>query len=208
MVEESLPRSERSRIQILSAAHELFRERGYSATSMRQIADKADIALGGIYNHFASKEDIFFAVLMEYHPFFVIVPAIHEAKGENLETFFRDMALRMVNGLDDRLDFLNLILIELVEFDGQHVPELFLKFYPDILVFVQRIQSYEGQLKDIPLLVLTRAFLGMFISFVITKQLIGKQMPPEMDHNGIDYFVEIFLHGVLAEKNNRLDGCL
>jgi hypothetical protein len=44
-------------------------EQGYHATSMRQIAERADLALGGIYNHFASKEDIFEAIIMDKHPY-------------------------------------------------------------------------------------------------------------------------------------------
>ena len=52
-----------TRLAIEDAAIELFLEQGYHATSMRQIAEQAGLALGGIYNHFKSKDDIFQGII-------------------------------------------------------------------------------------------------------------------------------------------------
>ncbi|MCE7861481.1 MAG: TetR/AcrR family transcriptional regulator, partial [Chloroflexi bacterium CFX2] len=60
---ETPTKGEVTRLAIEDAAVELFIEQGYHATSMRQIADRAGLALGGIYNHFASKEEIFEAIV-------------------------------------------------------------------------------------------------------------------------------------------------
>lgn len=43
---------------ILEAAMELFSEQGYDCTSIRQIAAKAGISLGLLYNYFKSKEEV------------------------------------------------------------------------------------------------------------------------------------------------------
>lgn len=43
---------------IQDAARTLFAERGYSATSMRAIADAAGVSLGLAYNYFEGKEDL------------------------------------------------------------------------------------------------------------------------------------------------------
>ncbi len=56
-------RSTASRAHILAAAARLFRERGYAAATLRQIAAEANIQAGSIYYHFASKEDILIEVL-------------------------------------------------------------------------------------------------------------------------------------------------
>jgi hypothetical protein len=45
-----------------------------------------------------------------------------------------------------------------------------------------------------------RAFIGLFFSYFITDRLIGTQMPPELQANAFDNFVDIFLHGILAEN--------
>ena len=49
-------RGEASRAAIFSAALELFQERGYEATTMRVIADRAGVSLGSSYHYFPSKE--------------------------------------------------------------------------------------------------------------------------------------------------------
>jgi len=42
----------------LSAALDLFQERGYEATTMRAIADRAGVSLGSSYHYFPSKEHL------------------------------------------------------------------------------------------------------------------------------------------------------
>ena len=51
------------RRRVLDAAAELFVRQGYAATTLRQIAAAAGIKAGSIYHHFASKEELFVAVL-------------------------------------------------------------------------------------------------------------------------------------------------
>ncbi|HYX53072.1 MAG TPA: TetR family transcriptional regulator [Candidatus Limnocylindrales bacterium] len=57
-------RAEDTRRRIYEAAMELFREKGFEQTTMRDIAAKAGVALGGAYYYFASKDAI---VLAFYH---------------------------------------------------------------------------------------------------------------------------------------------
>lgn len=47
----------------LKAAAKLFRDQGYAATTLRQIAEKVGIKAGSIYYHFDSKEEILDKVL-------------------------------------------------------------------------------------------------------------------------------------------------
>src|SRR5512147_2258104 len=49
--------------RILEAAQRLFDERGYSASSMREIAEASGIAKATIYHHFKDKERILFTLL-------------------------------------------------------------------------------------------------------------------------------------------------
>jgi AcrR family transcriptional regulator len=54
---------EATRDQILAEAARLFRQQGYAATTLRQIADAAGIKAGSIYYHFGSKDEILGVVL-------------------------------------------------------------------------------------------------------------------------------------------------
>ena len=58
-----IEKAESPRDQILSAAAKLFRDRGFAAATLRQIAAAANMQAGSIYYHFASKEEILDAVL-------------------------------------------------------------------------------------------------------------------------------------------------
>jgi AcrR family transcriptional regulator len=55
--------SEDKRERVLREAFELFAERGYTATSLRDIAEAADISKAGLLHHFGSKEALYSAVL-------------------------------------------------------------------------------------------------------------------------------------------------
>ncbi|MCJ7701247.1 MAG: TetR/AcrR family transcriptional regulator, partial [Anaerolineales bacterium] len=82
MPRSTTQKGENTRALILQTAHDLFITQGYHGTSMRQIARQAGLALGGIYNHFSAKEDIFEAVFVENHPYLEMIPAIENAQGE------------------------------------------------------------------------------------------------------------------------------
>mgnify|MGYP003407298703 FL=1 len=51
-----------SRSRLLEAAFQLMAERGVDAVAIHEITEAADVATGGFYNHFKSKEDIYLAL--------------------------------------------------------------------------------------------------------------------------------------------------
>jgi hypothetical protein len=126
-----------------------------------------------------------------------VLPLMKAAQGETVEEFVRDAAHRLVSSMEQRKDFLNLMFIEIVEFNGQHVPQIFQIIFPDIMEFAQRFVAKQDELRPIPLLVVVRAFVGLFFSFLITDILIADQLPPDMRENALDYFVDIYLNGIL-----------
>jgi AcrR family transcriptional regulator len=201
MAEETLTKGDRTRTEIIRAAHRLFLDQGYHGTSMRQVAQEAGIAVGGIYNHFPGKEEVFVAVLEAYHPYHNILPAIQQARGETMEAFIRDAANAMVRELDRQPDFLNLLFVEIVEFNSRHASQLFASIYPKIMPLMKIFQEKHGELRLIPLPNLFRAFLGLFFSYVITGRLLKDQLPPEINRDSLQNFVDIFLHGILAETS-------
>jgi AcrR family transcriptional regulator len=199
VVEDCLAHKSHTREEIIASAYQLFLERGYHGTSMRQVAQRAGIALGGIYNHFASKEDIFLAVMVEHYPLLAAASAMQAAQGETLIELLRSAASLMIQALGESPDFLNLLFIELVEFKGQHVTQLFDTFYPQVLLFTGRLSQWQAELRPVPVPILARAFVGLFFSYFMTEKLIGGLLPVEFTKDAFDSFVDIYLHGILAE---------
>lgn len=192
-------KGERTRARIIQAAHRLFIERGYHGTSMRQIAEQAGLALGGIYNHFNSKEDIFAAVMMAHNPYVEMLPALEAAQGETVEALVRDAASGMLSALRGRPDGLHLMFIGIVEFGGQHFPRLFENVFPQMMSFAQRLMQAGGVLRPIPLPTLVRALMGFFFAYYMTEWLMGDQFPSELRKDAFRDFVDIYLHGILKQ---------
>src|SRR5205085_11743682 len=53
--------------RIHDAALTLFNDRGYTGTTVRELADACDLTPGAIYNHYASKEALLFAIVDRVH---------------------------------------------------------------------------------------------------------------------------------------------
>jgi AcrR family transcriptional regulator len=58
-----MTKSERTRERILDAAAAAFRERGFAATRLSDVAERAGLQTPSLYYHFASKEELIEAVL-------------------------------------------------------------------------------------------------------------------------------------------------
>jgi AcrR family transcriptional regulator len=190
-----------TRLAIEEAAFELFMEQGYHATSTRQIAEKAKLALGGIYNHFSNKEEIFAAILLDKHPYKQVLPIVLAAEGDTAEELIRNAARALVTGLGSRPELLKLIFIELVEFNGKHVSNLINEIAPKIFPMFEKMIRARKNMRKIPPPVLVRSFLGMFFASYITELLIKDSMVGKlMPENSFDLFVDIYLHGVLKSE--------
>ena len=55
---------------LVDVAASLFRQKGYAATSIDDIAKKVGLTKGSLYHHFAGKEDIAAAALQQVHDYF------------------------------------------------------------------------------------------------------------------------------------------
>jgi AcrR family transcriptional regulator len=53
------------RRRLLAAALKVFAERGFASASLDQVAEAAGLTKGAIYSNFASKDDLFFALMEE-----------------------------------------------------------------------------------------------------------------------------------------------
>jgi AcrR family transcriptional regulator len=197
---ETVKKGEVTRLAIENAAIQLFLEQGYHATSMRQIAEHSGLALGGIYNHFSSKEEIFEAIIVDQHPYKKILPLILEVEGETAEEFFGNAFQIIINELGQQPEFMNLMFIEIVEFKGKHGSVMLHEISPRVLPVFERVIKTRKDLRVTNPAILMRSFFGMVVSYFVTEMIISNSVIDKlMPKNATAAYVDIFLHGILKE---------
>jgi AcrR family transcriptional regulator len=79
-----MERREKTRQDLLTAAETCFVTRGFHATSVDEVAERAGYTKGAVYSNFASKEDLFFGVYQRRvdHVLTDVVPGLREAGPE------------------------------------------------------------------------------------------------------------------------------
>ena len=201
MTEETQTKGETTRLAIEDAAVNLFMEHGYHATSMRQIAERAGLALGGIYNHFSSKEEIFEGIIVDKHPYKKILPLILEAHGETAEDFLKNAMHIVLTELGREPYYIKLMMIEFVEFNGGHGAAMLKEVAPKVLPVFEQIIKVRKNLRVTNPAMLMRAFFGMVISYFITEMVVSKSVISNLlPKNSMDVYVDIFLHGILKPE--------
>ncbi len=145
------PGAEQSTRQaILDAAFALFARQGFHGTSMRQIADTSGTALGGIYNHFRSKQQLFEILIIERHPVLPVLEILAETPGETVQVFFQNAASLIQAEMANQPGFINLMLVEITEFKSQHLPMLIKNFLPRALAIFERLDVELSEMRELP----------------------------------------------------------
>lgn len=198
-----LSKGEQTRHDILEAAYNLFLEQGFTATTMRQIAQRAHLTAGGIYNHFTGKEEIFDILILEKHPYRQIIPILLSTTGDTWEAFARNAAQILETELNQRPDFLKLMFIETIEFNGRHVPLLSQTIYPQLKPLLERFSQSDNRIRAIPPAIILRTFIGIFFTHYMFQYLASPSQIPGMPGETADlgHAIDIFLNGILKPTN-------
>ena len=197
---DSLSKGEQTRQTILEAAYSLFIEQGFHATPMRQIAERAGLTVGAIYNHFESKEHIFDQVLLEKHPYRRLIAILNDAPAANMEEFVHNAANAITAELGAHPDFLKLAFIELSEFKGQHAPLLFQIIFPQFLPLIERFKSSQSELRDLPSQAVLLSFFGVFFVYYLANIITNTDERMLAHRVTLEQCTTIFLHGILKTE--------
>lgn len=188
-----------TRQAIVDASFRLFSSKGFTASSMREIAAEAGITAGSIYNHFADKEQIFTAVIVAYHPVARVFPVLSQVEGQTVEELVHDAARRIMAEIDRYPGIFNLLVVEMVELEGRHIPELVEAMLPHVQHFVGRIYSSGTRLRPVDPIEFFRAFIGVMLGYGLTRRTFQGAGMSDAAEVPLDEFVEYFLRGVIEE---------
>ncbi len=136
-------RKEARPAELISAALDLFVERGFSATRLDDVAARAGVSKGTLYLYFPSKEDLFKAVVRGG-----IVPAIERAEKlldehrGSADSLIRDMVKAWwVSVGSTRLGGISKLMIS----ESRNFPELAQFYYREVISRVHRLVAAAVQ---------------------------------------------------------------
>ncbi|MCB0116919.1 MAG: helix-turn-helix domain-containing protein [Caldilineaceae bacterium] len=195
-IDEPISKGDRTRAALIDSAYEQFTQRGYHGASMRAIAEGAGLAVGGIYNHFASKDAVFEAVIIAHHPLMKIMPQLTSLEGDTLADLLRSAINRAGAELDAQPRIFNLLMIELIECEGRHVPVLAEKLLPRLAGFIALIQGRSNELRAMPDMAFAQLFVGTLFAHWFTSRLLIQAGVPSPALADADLFIDVLLHGV------------
>ncbi len=192
------------RDRILQAARRLFLSKGFNGSNLRDIAKEAQVSMGGIYHHFASKEEIYEALLpaTELAQQMPKIAALFRAPEfpENLSAIGRSI-FELVRAYKDDFKF---VYIDILEFQGRNIKPLIDALYR---AFVQSsdvlLHREQGQpsLRDVHPAVFTRSVIALFLHFYLESVMLQQSLSDElgMSEDAIaDQMATLLLHGILA----------
>lgn len=186
--------------EIIAAAHSLFSQQGYHGTSMRQIAERAGITLGGIYNHFSGKEDLFRTLIIEYHPIAEILPKLEAIQPESVPETVRFASQTIQDSLHARGDYINLLLSEIIEFKGQHVNAVFEEIFPRALSMANSLLAKKGlRSKNIPLMFIS--FLALMFAYFILNRFVNHSLVGRYLELDLDEALDLYLYGIMGDHS-------
>jgi len=188
--------------EIISAALEVFADRGFAATTLEDIARKAGVTKGTIYLYFENKEALFKALIRE-----TIVPVI--AQGEALAKSFtgsaRDLFEKLVR------DYWRLVgetalagIPRLMIAEAGNFPELARFYYEEVVTRGHRLMSgvlergiKAGEFRKVDLAVATKLAMSPLMHAVVARKAFAHCMPEGFDvARYLDTHIDLYLHGI------------
>lgn len=123
---------------IIEKASRLFREKGFGAASMRDLAEHVGVEAASLYNHIQSKSEILqticFKVANEFLSNLDAVEASHQSTLKKMETIIR-LHIRMML---DQYEY-----VYIADHEWRHLPE------PYLSNFLNQRRNYRKRLGDI-----------------------------------------------------------
>jgi AcrR family transcriptional regulator len=201
---------EERRQQILRVAMRLFSQRGFRGTTTKEIANGAGVSEAMVFRHFATKEELYRAILDHkacaggLDPCQLLADAI--ARKDD-RAVFAGLARAMMQHHEQDTDFMRLLTHAALE--EHQLVELFfernVRQMYELLGGYIRERQRDGAFRPVEPAIIVRAFLGMIIHHSLNNTLWDKRrslldIPNE---RAAQEFTNIMLGGIAVAANGK-----
>jgi len=204
---------EERRQQILEVAMKLFSERGFRGTTTKEIAHAAGVSEAMVFRHFATKEELYAAILDhkacsgdKFEPAEMAADGI---KRKDDRAVFESLALGALKHHENDPEFQRLLLhsaLEKHELAQMFFDEFVRRVY-DFLGNYIRERQREGVLIEIDPAIVVRAFIGMVMHHSLNNNLWDpkRRLLNISNESAAKYFTDILLHGIASPRTKEDD---
>jgi AcrR family transcriptional regulator len=198
------------RLQILQVAVRLFSQRGFGGTTTREIALAAGVSEAIIFRHFATKQELYKAILDHQmcHGGGAVDKLCEVAEicaGKDDYAIFYQLALGALTHHREDEQFMRLLFYSALE--GHELSQMFFEgfiseMYKVFGSYIEQRQEEGAFRKDIKPRVVFRAFIGMLIHHSLNNILWDREqrLLKISDEDAARQFTEILLGGVKLKE--------
>ncbi len=202
---------EERRHQILHIAVSLFSERGFRGTTTKEIAHAAGVSEAMVFRHFATKEELYAAILDhkacssegKFDPCEMAADAI--ARKDD-RAVFESLAIGALQHHQDDPDFQRLLLhsaLEKHELAQMFFDQFVLNVYEFLGGYIRERQR-DGAFIEMDPAVVVRAFVGMVMHHSLNNNLWDptQRLLKISNEEAAKQFTNILLNGITAPLSN------
>lgn len=200
---------EERRSQILAVAVSLFSQRGFRGTTTKEIAHAAGVSEAMVFRHFATKEELYAAILdhkaCSHENFDPAVMAAEAIKRKDDRAVFESLALGALNHHEKDPEFQRLLLHSALE--KHQLAEMFFnefvrRVYEFLGAYIRERQS-DGAFIEVDPAIVVRCFIGMVMHQSLNNNLWdpGRRLLNISNESAAKYFTDILLNGITVKTN-------
>jgi AcrR family transcriptional regulator len=192
------PNSGNTQTRIISAAAQLFAERGFAATTTRAIAELAGVNEVTLFRRFGTKENLIQVIIEQFGG-----PAISaELAAQISGDYVQDLTMigkAMIAIMTERSDAMRMAICEVGNFpEIQQIVAENPRQLRRMLALYFEDQMQAGVIRLGHPEVLAQAFLGMYFSYAVLQGFLSDTLDPEILAEDIaEQFVMIFVNGTI-----------
>ena len=193
-------KAEERRRQIIQAAADLFSRRGFGGTTTREVAAAAGISEPTIFKHFATKEELYAAIIeAKTQTEAILESAAAPARRGDDVGVLRALAYEMIGRTQADPTLMRLLLFSALE--GHVLSEMFfqsrVKRVDDFLNRYIAERMAAGAFRAVDPLQAAWNFIGMIAYHLLYKEVFGQKPPPHLTTDrAIEDMVDMFLRGL------------
>ena len=200
MVNKTDGRTTDTKQRILKEARRLYLKGGYAGISLKEIALQLEISKPALFHHFKSKQELFYAVMVDIGENIQQTVAEAMSQGADSRSRLRNVMLAMRRQpFFDPMKFLNEEISELSEAQQKHVSGYYQGGLQGAVMQILAEGVRSQEFRDHNLKIAAMAFTNLMMLLPSPGSPLTRYMPDQDTEAYIDELLTLFIEGL---RNN------